>query len=63
MVGGIVVLQLNRREYIQVQPGAVQSKLKRMLNEMGERRALYIPLIRPLSERIFVANIILLLRL
>jgi hypothetical protein len=34
---------------IQVQPGAVQSKLKRMLNEMWERRSLYIPLIRPLS--------------
>ena len=36
---------------IQVQLGAVQSKLKRMLSEMGERRALSIPLIRPLSEK------------
>ena len=35
---------------IQVQLGAVQSKLKRVLNKVRERRALYIPLIRPLSS-------------
>jgi hypothetical protein len=45
-----VIGDWGKEREIQVQPSAVQSKLKRMLSEMGERRALYIPLIRPLSE-------------